>query len=154
MKKLLIIAIVLVGITSVAQEKKIRPERVQMEQMTPEQKNQLRLKKMTLALDLDASQQKEMSKIIAEQSSKKEARIAKRKASTDQAAKQRTTEERFTAQNQLLDDQIATKGQIKKILSNEQFKKWEDLQSKKKHNMHRRIANHSNHKSARMDAKK
>ena len=154
MKKLLIVAILLVGLTSVAQEKKIRPERVQMEQMTPEQKNQLRLKKMTLALDLDASQQKEMSKIIAEQNSKKEARMAKRKVGTDLAAKQPTADERFAAQNQLLDEQIAMKGEIKKILSTEQYRKWEDLKNKKKHKMNKRVANHSTHKSARMDAKK
>ena len=76
MKKLFIVALLAVGMTSFAQEKRTRPESAKMEQMTPEQRNQLHLKKMTLELDLNASQQKEMSKIIAEQSTKRQARMA------------------------------------------------------------------------------
>ena len=87
MKKLFIVALLVVGMTSFAQERKARPERAQMEQMTPEQRNQLHLKKMTLELDLNASQQKEMSKIIAEQSTKREARMAERKANKKTAKK-------------------------------------------------------------------
>ena len=80
MKKLFIAALLVVGITSFAQERRATTERAKMEQMTPEQRNQLHLKKMTLELDLNASQQKEISKVIAEQSNKREAKMAERKA--------------------------------------------------------------------------
>ncbi len=63
MKKLFIAALLVFGITSFAQERRATTERAKMEQMTPEQRNQLHLKKMTLELDLNASQQKEMSKV-------------------------------------------------------------------------------------------
>jgi hypothetical protein len=43
-------------------------KRADIEKLTPEQRNQLAIKKMTLELRLNDSQQKEMSKIIAEQS--------------------------------------------------------------------------------------
>ncbi len=64
MKKLIIAALLVVGMTSFAQDKKemgTRHDRAEMEKFTPEQRNQLMLKKMTLELDLNASQQKEMS---------------------------------------------------------------------------------------------
>ena len=92
MKKLFIVALLVVGMTSFAQERKAKPERAKMEQLTPEQRDQLQLKKMTLDLDLNASQQKEMSKIIAEQSAKREARMAERKATNDVAEKQLTAD--------------------------------------------------------------
>ena len=59
MKKMFMIAIMMIGFSSFAQEKKIsenRPQRSergdvpQMEKFTPEQRKQLQLKKMTLAL--------------------------------------------------------------------------------------------------------
>ena len=45
--------------------------------MSIEQRNQLQLKKMTMDLDLNENQQKEMSKLIAEQSAKREAKWPK-----------------------------------------------------------------------------
>ena len=99
MKKLFIAALLVVGMTSIAQERKATTERAQMQQMTLEQRNQLHLKKMTLELDLNASQQKEMSKFIAEQSAKREARMAERKATKDVTKKQFTADERFAKKN-------------------------------------------------------
>ena len=55
MKKVFIALVLLVGMTSLAQEKKVRSERTQMAQMTSEQRNELHLKRMTLDLDLTAT---------------------------------------------------------------------------------------------------
>jgi hypothetical protein len=154
MKKLFIVALVVVGMTSFAQERKARPERAQMEQMTPEQRNQLHLKKMTLELELNASQQKEMSKIIAEQSTKREARMAERKANKDSAKKQLTADERFAKKSQMLDEQIVMKERMKKILSADQNKKWDELKGKNHHRMNQRMAHHNGRKAAnRVDKK-
>lgn len=154
MKKLFIVALFVVGMTSFAQERKATIERAQMEQMTLEQRNQLHLKKMTLELDLNASQQKEMSKFIAEQSGKREARMAERKASKDPAKKQFTADERFAKKNQMLDEQILMKERMKKILSADQYKKWEDMKGKSHHGIKKRIVHHKDGKPAKMSDKK
>jgi Spy/CpxP family protein refolding chaperone len=154
MKKLFIVALLVVGMTSFAQEKKARPENAKMEQLTPEQRNQLHLKKMTLELDLNASQQKEMSKIIAEQSAKREARMAERKATKDSAKKQLTSDELFAKKNKMLDEQIIMKERMKKILTPEQYKKWDDMKAKKHHGMKKRMMHHKDRKPAEMDDKK
>ena len=154
MKKLFIAALLVVGMTSFAQERKARPERAQMEQMTPEQRNQLQLKKMTLELDLNASQQKEMSKVIAEQSTKREARIAERKANKDSAKKQLTADERFAKKSQMLDEKIVMKEKMKKILSADQYKKWDDMKGKRHNGMNQRMAHHNGRKAAQMGDKK
>lgn len=104
MKKVLIAALFLIGMTSLAQEKKARSERTQMTHMTSEQRNELHLKKMTLDLDLTATQQKEMSKIIAEQGTKKEALITERKANKDGTRKQLTADEKFAEKSRMLDE--------------------------------------------------
>lgn len=153
MKKLFIAALLVVGMTSFAQERKARPERAQMEQMTPEQRNQLHLKKLTLELDLNASQQKEMSKIIAEQSAKREAKMAERKASKD-SAKKLTSDEIFAKKSKMLDEQIVMKERMKKILSADQYKKWDDMKGKRHHGMKKRMMRHKNGKPSETGDKK
>ena len=154
MKKLFIVALLVVGMTSFAQERKAKPERAKMEQLTPEQRDQLQLKKMTLDLDLNASQQKEMSKIIAEQSAKREARMAERKATNDVAEKQLTADERFANKNQMLDEQMAMKERMKKILTSDQYKKWDDMKGTQHRGTKKRMAHNKDKKAANMDDKK
>ena len=153
MKKLFIAALLVVGMTSFAQEKKARPERAKMEQMTPEQRNQLHLKKLTLELDLNASQQKEMSKVIAEQSAKREAKMAERKATKD-SVKKLTSDEIFAKKSKMLDEQIVMKERVKKILTPEQYKKWDDMKSKRHHGMKKRMMHHKDRKPAETGDKK
>ena len=154
MKKVLIALVLLVGMTSLAQEKKVRSERTQMEQMTAEQRNELHLKKMTLDLDLTATQQKEMSKIIAEQGTKKESRITERKANKDAAKKQLTADEKFAKKSRILDEQIVMKERMKKVLSVDQFKRWEDMKDQRNQRMNKRMAYHKNQKPTTMHEKK
>lgn len=132
-------ALLFVGMTGFAQErKKIHSDKAGMEQLTPEQRNQLHLKKMTLDLDLNATQQKEISKIIAEQSSNREAAIAERKALRE-ANKKMSSDERFARKNKMLDEKIAMKERMKKILTPEQMKKWEEMQEHKHNAMRKKI---------------
>ncbi|PIF61936.1 hypothetical protein [Flavobacterium sp. 11] len=154
MKKLFIVALLVVGMTSFAQERKARPERAKIEQMTPEQRNQLHLKKLTQELDLNASQQKEMSKIIAEQSAKREAKMAERKATKDSDKKQLTSDELFAKKSKMLDEQIVMKERVKKILTPEQYKKWDDMKSKRHHGMKKRMMHHKDRKPAETGDKK
>ncbi|MEL1239709.1 hypothetical protein [Flavobacterium flavipallidum] len=130
MKKLITLALIAtIGLSTYAQEKQPRPARHDskpIEKFTPEQRNELMLKKMTLDLDLNAAQQKEMGKIIAEQNAKKEAFMKDRKAKTEKP----TSDELFAIKSKMLDEQIAMKAKMKKILSADQFAKWDEM---KKH---------------------
>lgn len=156
MKKLIIAALLVVGMTSFAQNKKemiTRRDRAGMEKFTPEQRNQLMLKKMTLELDLNASQQKEMSKVIAENSVKIEVRMKEIKANKDSNTKP-TSDLMFERKNRMLDEKIAVKERMKKILTPEQFKKWEDMKGKIHHGMKNRMMRHKDEKPATMDDKK
>ena len=125
MKKLMMIALLVFGLNSFAQDNgKKANNQNDSEKMSVEQRNQLKLKKLTLDLSLTDSQQKEMSKIITEQSAKREAAIAQRKADKEKGVKP-TADERFAKENQMLDERIALKARVKKILNADQFEKWE-----------------------------
>lgn len=137
MKKtfLTLLAIVTLSVTY-AQEKTTGVTKPQRERMTPEQRNQLQLKRMTASLDLTASQQKEMAVIIADENAKREAKRAEMKANKE-AKKQLTADERFKMENERLDAQIERKAKIKKVLNKEQFEKWEANQGKRSEKMKR-----------------
>jgi hypothetical protein len=126
MKKLFVLALLLVGTTIIAQERNRKHQGNEMEQFTPEQKSQLMLKKMTLELDLTESQQKEMSAIISDNVAKKEAHKAEMKAKKEKGVKP-TNDERFAMHMKMLDEQIATKKSMQKILNAKQFDKWTSL---------------------------
>lgn len=130
MKKLFVVALLFVGLTNFAQERKGRTEKAEMEQLTPEQRNQLRLKELTLELDLSATQQKEISQIIADESTKREAKMAERKAKKE-TEKTLTANEKFEMKSKSLDSQIEFKAKMKKILNKEQMDKWEANKDRK-----------------------
>jgi Spy/CpxP family protein refolding chaperone len=135
MKKMIVAALLMIGMTSIAQEKTPMAKKEKMEQLTPEQRNELRLKKMTLELGLNTSQQKDMGKIITERSAKMEAAKAERSAKGKAENTKPTADERFARQSKRLDEQIAMNERIKKILTPEQFEKWEKRKEHKKHSM-------------------
>ena len=135
MKKL-ILAIALVATTlTFAQDRKQGREK-----LTPEQQTELQVKKMTLDLDLDAKQQKEIKTILLEQAKKREAKMAEMKAKREKGEKP-SADEKFEMKNKMLDNQIEHKAQMKKILKPEQFAKWEEKQSDRKKNQSERVQN-------------
>jgi hypothetical protein len=129
MKKLIIAALLVVGLSAFAQEEKQMGNRDGKEKMSPEQRNQLMLKKMTLELDLNAKQQEQVKQIIVEQSVKREDMKAEQMA-RKQSDKKPTADERFAMQSKMLDDQIAMQNKMKNILNQEQFKDWKSMKEK------------------------
>lgn len=132
MKKLIIVALLVVGITAFAQNRKEmenRPDRSKMEKFSPEQRTQLMIKKLTLELDLNAKQQEQVKQIMAEQGLKREAMRAERKTKREELQK-RNADEQFAMKNKMLDEQIEMKNKMKTILSPEQFEKWSKLRDK------------------------
>ena len=139
MKKLALIVLLVVGLSTYAQEgKKQERQGAERERLSPEQRNQLQLKKMTLDLNLNESQQKEIAKILEEQSAKRQAEMATFKANKDKGVKP-TAEERFAMKNRKLDEAIAVKAKVQKVLTPEQFKKWEDMKKENRENMKERM---------------
>ncbi|GAA4813669.1 hypothetical protein [Litoribaculum gwangyangense] len=131
MKKLVLIAIALIGLQAVAQEqKKERPERAnKMMNLSVEEIATLQTKRMTLHLDLNASQQAEIQKLNLENATQRKAMMEARKAKMESGEmKKPTNEERLQMENAKLDHQIAMKAKMKEILNDEQYAKWEKAQ--------------------------
>lgn len=129
MKKLIVVALLSLTISGIAQEKKnqVREERVEY---TPQQRTELQVKKLTLELDLSAKQQKEITEMVTNQQVKREAlktEMKNRKAEN----KKLTADEKFVLKSKMLDERIATKNQVKKILTPEQLVKWEKMNTHK-----------------------
>lgn len=148
MKKLFVLALLIVGTTIIAQEKNRKHQGNEMEQFTPEQKSQLMLKKLTLALDLNEAQQKDMSAVIADRSAKRESHRGQMKAMKEKGV-QPTNDERFAMRMKMLDEQIATKKRVEKILNAKQFEKWTSL--KEEHQGNRQGRQHGKRDGNRED---
>lgn len=129
MKKLVsILTLTLVfSFTTEAQKKKMElvPE------FTVEQKTELAVKEMTLALDLTEKQQKQIRPLFKEQAKKKEAAMKKRSEMREKKAKP-SADEIYKMKVTFLDNQIAMKNNMKQILNKEQFEKYEKITMKKK----------------------
>jgi periplasmic protein CpxP/Spy len=97
--------------------------------LTPGQRAELKAKKLTLELDLTDKQQAELKKVFTAQATERQQVVEQHKANRE-AGKKLTDEERFALKTKKLDAQIATKRELKKILSEEQFAKFEKM---KKH---------------------
>jgi protein CpxP len=138
MKKVLVAALLAVGISAFAQEAKPemgKPElKENREKLSSEQRTELYLKKLTLELDLKENQQKEMQKIISEEFKKREVMMAEFKANREKGVKP-TADDRFKQESQKLDNEIAVKEKVKKVLTPEQFTKWEDMRRQKQGKM-------------------
>lgn len=129
MKKLILVVTLVVSTLTFAQERSRKGEK-----LTPEQQTELQVKRMTLELNLDVKQQQELKVILLEQAQKREVKITEMKAKREKGEKL-SADERFEMKNNMLDNQIEHKAQMKKILKEEQFKKWEEKQENRKEKM-------------------
>ncbi|RZJ34343.1 MAG: hypothetical protein EOO51_10080 [Flavobacterium sp.] len=137
MKKLILAIMLITGVATFAQDNLRAAKLAETEKLTPEQRNQLQVKKMTLELGLDAAQQKEVSKIISEQNAKREAMVAERKSKKESNVKP-TAEERFKMKNEMMDQQIAVDAKMKKILTDKQYDKWKSTRERRHAKMERK----------------
>ncbi len=148
MKKLALIVLFVVGLSTYAQGEKRQDRKAEdRERLSPEQRDQLQLKRLTMELNLNESQQKDIAKILAEQTAKREKMKADYLAQKQKGTKL-TADERFAKENQKLDDRAALKARVQKVLTPEQFKKWEDMKKEKREHMKERIEKRRGEKSA------
>ena len=121
-----------------------RPEKEHREPFTAAQRAEIRSKKLVLKLDLTDKQQKEIQKLLLTRETEKEQLMALHKANRD-AAKKLTGDERFTMMSKRLDAEIAMKKEMKKILSVEQFAKYEQLRNEQHKKMRKGPHNFKKH---------
>lgn len=138
MKKLFIAAMLFVGLASFAQDAEQKPARDQKERMTPEQRNEKHLKKMTSELNLDANQQAQIKQLLAERSAKAETFKEARKAKKESNVKL-TAEERAAFKKQMDEEVASNDAKMKAILNADQYKKWTTLQEERKDKMREKI---------------
>ena len=125
MKKYVLIALVLSGITASAQiteNEAFSPKkelREKMKEWSPEQHAQHRTQQMRLHLDLTDAQQKE---VYAIELAGAEKRAERREE--DIIRKDMTPDELYSFKQQRLNEQIRIKEEFKQILSADQFEKW------------------------------
>ncbi|BFM43909.1 hypothetical protein CFS9_25500 [Flavobacterium sp. CFS9] len=122
MKKLIIAALLFVGIAGFAQEadQSAQPQR---ERLTPEQRNDRQLKKLTSELNLDANQQTQIKQLLADRSANAEKFREDRKNRKDSGTKL-TTEQKAAFKQQMADEKTANDAKMKSILNDDQYKKW------------------------------
>jgi len=132
MKRLIIAALLFISISTFAQEQtppEKKGNRGQREKMSPEQRNQALLNRMTKELNLDANQQEQIKPILAEQSAKNQAMRDQRMAGN---AKELTKEERKAMMQKRKEEKAATDNKLKAILTPEQFEKMKENEAAKR----------------------
>ncbi len=130
MKKLVIVALLLSGLTAMAQKEERKDRQNSKKDLTPEQMATLQTKKMTLALDLSDAQQAKMKTLFASNAAERKAKMEAHKARKESGEKM-TSEEHYKMQNERLDHQIAQKKEMKALLNEDQFAKWEKMQHRR-----------------------
>ncbi len=114
MKKLIVVALLLFGFTTFAQvEKKEKEKSESREKLSPEERTQRELKRMTKVLKLTDAQQKEMTALFSEMQSKRVENQGKPSK----------------------EDRKAMKDKINKILTPEQAAIWKKIQDERKEKM-------------------
>jgi len=129
MKKLFIAALLFVGIASFAQNDDMdqKPVREQRERLTPEQRNDRQLKKITTELNLNSAQQEQVKLFIAEKSAKAEKMREARNKQKDNSNKL-TADQREAFKKEMIAEKDASDAKMKSILTADQYTKWKASQ--------------------------
>lgn len=102
-------------------------------QFTPEQSATIQAKKMALNLDLTEKQQKAVYKLMKKNAEERSS-IRDERQTNRQNGTALTQDQRYDLANNRVDRQIAHKAEMKKILSQEQFDKWQLTRSEFRNN--------------------
>lgn len=138
MKKLIIALVLGMGMTCFAQEGSPRPNRGEMQNMTPEQRVQRQVEKMTKDLSLDAKQQEAVNKLLTEKSVKAQEARAKREAQRTSGEKM-TDEQRNAFRTAMQTEREDTDNKLKAILTADQFKKYAASRQENEERMRQRM---------------
>ena len=142
MKKIIAILVMTLGFTLVTMAQEHRKERSE-NSMTVNQKTELAVKKMTLKLDLTADQQQKITPFLAKQIAERKTTKAKIKEMRKNKQKP-SSDERFKMMSAKLDNQIAFKTEMRRILNPQQYERFEKISERKmqriKKKMHKKTS--------------
>lgn len=150
MRKLILVALLLSGITALAQDQDRKERREHMQNLSPEQMATLQTKRMTLALDLTDAQQSKVKNLFVKNAEERKAKMDAYKSKKESGAKL-TDDEKFAMQNERLDKEIAHKKEMKSILNDEQYTKWKKMRHRK--GMHKKGMHKKGKESKRREKK-
>lgn len=124
MKNAILIFLVMFSMVAVAQNNDAPQmnKREIRQKFTPEQRAELRSKKMALHLDLTEAQQKQVRQLLLEMERNNRAK----------AGKPVNSEEAYNKKMEILDRQVELKRELQKILSEEQYAKWENSHNQRR----------------------
>lgn len=125
MRNLIVIVLLAISLSGWSQQRRERPNRGEMEKMTPEQRQEQRLNKMSKDLNLNAKQQEEIKKLMAEEGEKAEKFRANRKEAKDKQLLESAKQRKEMGEKMKVEKE-AHDAKMKKILSPEQYTKWEN----------------------------
>ena len=128
MKKLIVVALLVVGLTTFAQGKGKRGEG---KDISPEQRTEMQVKKMTKDLDLNEKQQIQVKELLNAQKKDRDQMMAKRKEMKETAEKP-TKEQRAEMKAEMDKKDAAMDAKMKTILTGDQYKKWEATKEERK----------------------
>ena len=129
MKKVIVAALLVVGLTTFAQEKE--GKRNEREKLTQEQKVDFQVKRITKDLDLNEKQAKDVRNLIAKEVEKREAKRAQLKDLKDN--------KRDEMRAQMEAEAAAVSSDMKKILTPEQYTKWGKILEERKEKIKEKI---------------
>ena len=102
--------------------------------LTTEQLTTLKVKKMTLELELSEIQQNKLTQVIKELISERSAQLDKKRELKNEV-KKINPNERYQMANKILDRKIMFQKEMRTILNEEQFKKFKTLKKKRNEKM-------------------
>lgn len=139
MKYYLTILAISVSLMSMAQDGNRHGQRDSLSRFTPEQHAALKTKKLTLALDLSAEQQRKVEALELQRAQRREQLRESGKGPGDEGARAiRDAEAHYNGLSGRLDQQIAFQREMKTILTEAQYTKWKSMLEKHGKKRHRR----------------
>ena len=122
------------SLTTNAQKKQLFKNK---KRLTTEQLTTLKVKKMTLELELSEIQQNKLTPVIKELISEHSAQLDKKRELKNDV-KKINPNERYQMANKILDRKIMFQKEMRTILNEEQFKKFKTLEKKRNEKMKKR----------------
>lgn len=132
MKKLILVVALVVGLTTFAQGK--RGEGRGKDRPNPEEHVEKIVARMTSELSLDTKQQEQVKALLMDQAKTREAKRAALKSRRESGDKPSDAEIAQMKKDRA-DEELAAKTQMKKILSEEQYKKWTEIKKEARKDM-------------------
>lgn len=138
MKKVILAVLLVVGMTAFAQGKKGKFQ--DREKLAPEQKVEKQVEKMTTDLSLNDKQAAQIKALLTKESVERESKRAEMQAKRAEGTK--PSQEERAAMKEKMDEKINDhKAEMKKILTADQYAKWEKNMEQRKEKMQDRMKN-------------